>query len=145
MPNVVVDTTVLISGFLTPGGVSADLLERARAGAFTLCLSHEIIEELRSRLLHRRRIRRNYRYTDERVHEHCRDLEAASRLITGVPEVRIVARDPNDDMVIACALGAEAHYVITRDKDLLFLGAHKGIRIVTPRQFLNLLGGLHDR
>jgi uncharacterized protein len=141
MPNVVVDTTVLISGFLTPEGVSADLLERAQAGAFTLCLSREIIEELRSRLLHRRRIRKNYQYTDERVHQHCRDLEAAARLITALPEVRVVARDPNDDMIVACALKAGADYIVTRDKDLLSLGAHEGIRIVTPRQFLDLLEG----
>jgi len=43
MPSVVVDTTVLISGFITPDGVSAQLLEQARAGAFRLCLSREII------------------------------------------------------------------------------------------------------
>jgi predicted nucleic acid-binding protein len=42
-------------------------------------------------------------------------------------------------MVIACALGAPADYIVTRDKDLLSLGAHQGIRIVTPRQFLDTL------
>jgi predicted nucleic acid-binding protein len=45
-------------------------------------------------------------------------------------------RDPNDDMTIACALKARADYVVTRDKDLLSLGAHEGIGMVTPRQFL---------
>jgi putative PIN family toxin of toxin-antitoxin system len=57
VPSVVVDTTVLISGFITPEGVSAKLFEQAQTGAFTLCLSREIIRELRSRLLHRRKIR----------------------------------------------------------------------------------------
>ena len=42
---------------------------------------------------------------------------------------------------VACALKARADYVVTRDKDLLSLGAHEGIRVVTPRQFLDLLGG----
>jgi uncharacterized protein len=145
MANVVVDTTVLISGFLTPEGVAADLLERAHAGAFTLCLSREIIEELRSRLLYRPKIRNNYRYADERVHQHCRDLVAASRLITGIPVVRVVERDPNDDMIVACALKAGADYIVTRDKDLLSLGAHQGTQIVTPRQFLDLLEGSGER
>jgi predicted nucleic acid-binding protein len=44
-------------------------------------------------------------------------------------------------MVVACALAARAGYIVTRDKDLLSLGAHEGIRIVTPRQFLDLLEG----
>ena len=141
MPSAVVDTTVLISGFITPEGVAAKLLRQGQDGDFELCLSREIIEELRSRLLHRRNIRKSYQYADERVHQHCRDLEAVSRLITDVPQVRVVVRDPNDDMVIACALKAGADYIVTRDKDLLSLGAYEGVRIVTPRQFLTLLGG----
>jgi uncharacterized protein len=115
MPSVVVDTTVLISGFLTPEGVSGKLLHQAQAGAFRLCLSREILEELSSRLLHRRRIRKSYRYSDARVHQHCRDLETAARLITDLPKVRVVERDPNDDMIIACAVKARADYVVTRD------------------------------
>jgi putative PIN family toxin of toxin-antitoxin system len=141
VPSIVVDTTVLISAFITPEGVSAKLLEQARAAGFTLCLSPELIEELRSRLLHRRKMRKSYQYADERVHRHCRDLEAACRLITDLPHVHVVERDPNDDMVIACALKAAADYIVTRDKDLLSLAAYEGIRIGTPRQFLDLLEG----
>lgn len=129
---------MLISAFITPEGVSAKLVEQARAAGFTLCLSPEIIEELRSRLLHRRKIRKSYEYADERVHQHCRDLEAGFRLITDLPRVRVVDRDPNDDMVIACALKTRADYIVTRDKDLLSPGAYEGIRIVTPRQLLVL-------
>jgi predicted nucleic acid-binding protein len=44
-------------------------------------------------------------------------------------------------MVIACALQARADYIVTRDKDLLSVGAYQGIRIVTPREFLDLLEG----
>jgi uncharacterized protein len=139
MPSVVVDTTVLISAFSTPEGVAAKLLEQARAGAFRLCLSREIIEELRSRLLHRRKIRKRYQYADERVHLLCRDLESTCSLVTNLPEVRVVERDPNDDMVVACAIRARADYIVTRDKDLLSLGEYGGIRIVTPRQLLDLL------
>lgn len=55
---------------------------------------------------------------------------------------RRVVRDPNDDMVIACALAGRAGYVVTRDKDLLSLGLYEGVRMVTPRQLLDLLTGL---
>jgi uncharacterized protein len=62
-------------------------------------------------------------------------------VIAEIAPVRVVERDPNDDMVIACALAGEADDVVTRDKDLLSLGAYGGIRMVTPRQFLDLLAG----
>lgn len=141
MPRAVVDTTVQISGFLTENGAAGEVIRQARAGVFALCLSREIFEELRSRLLHRRRIRRRYHYTDTQVHQHCRDLEATAHLVAGIAPVRVVERDPNDDMVIACALAARADFVVTRDKDLLSLGTYEGIRMVTPRQLLDLLAG----
>jgi uncharacterized protein len=124
MPKAVVDTTVLISAFITPEGVAAELIERGRQAAFELCLPRDIIEELRSRLLGRQRIRRRYQYDDEWVHQHCGRLEiAAIQLVIDPPVVSVVDRDPNDDMVIACALAAEADYIVSRDKDLLSLGS----------------------
>jgi uncharacterized protein len=60
-------------------------------------------------------------------------------IVTDLAPVTGVVRDPNDDMIVACALAAGADYIVTRDKDLLSLGEHEGIRIVTPRQFLDLL------
>lgn len=62
-------------------------------------------------------------------------------IVADLPPVTGVVRDPNDDMVVACALEADADYIVTRDKDLLSLGTYEGIRIVTPRQFLDLLEG----
>jgi putative PIN family toxin of toxin-antitoxin system len=139
--SVVADTTILVSAFLTPRGVSSEFLRRAREGAFALVLAPEILEETRDRLLHRRRIRRRYPYTDERVGRFHRLLRTTTKLVADLPSVTGVVRDPNDDMVIACALKGQADYIVTRDKDLLSLGAYKGIRMVTPRQFLNLLEG----
>jgi uncharacterized protein len=140
VPSAVVDTTVLISAFITPAGVAAAVIERGRRGDFGLCLSEDIIEELRSRLLSRSNIRRRYRYADEWVHQYCHDLEVASiQLVIDPLPISVVERDPNDDMVVACAVAAKADYLVTRDKDLLSLGSHEGIRMVTPRQFLDLL------
>jgi len=141
MPTVVADTTVLVSAFLAPRGVASELLRRARRGTFEIVLAPAILEEMQDRLLHRRRIRRRYPYSDERVRRYQRLLQATTSVVAGLPSITGVVRDPNDDMVIACALAAAADYVVTRDKDLLSLGAHEGIRMVTPRQFLDLLDG----
>lgn len=145
MRSAVVDTTVLISAFLTAGGVAGQVLRQAYQGAFTLCLAREIIEETSSRLLRRRNIRRSYHYADERVHRYCRDLETVARLVGDLPEVHAVERDPNDDMIIACALEARADYIVTRDKDLLTLGTYEKIRMVTPEVFMDILRQKPDR
>jgi len=141
MPRAVADTTVLVSAFLAPRGVASEFLRRARRGAFEIILAPAILDEMQDLLLRRPRLRRRYPYSDDRVQRYHRLLQATTSVVVDVPPLTGVVRDPNDDMVIACALAAAADYVVTRDKDLLSLGAHEGIRMVTPRQFLDLIGG----
>jgi hypothetical protein len=45
----------------------------------------------------------------------------------------------NHDKIVACALAADADYIVTRDKDLLSLEEHEEIRMITPERFLHLL------
>ncbi len=139
MKRAVIDTTVLISAFLTEEGVSAKLLEEARGGAFVVCLSAEIIEEMRRRLLEPSRMRVRYDYSDEQVETQCRDLALTAELISDLPDVHVVDRDPNDDMIVATALKARADYLVTRDKDLLSLGVCEGVKMITPEVFMEIL------
>jgi predicted nucleic acid-binding protein len=46
------------------------------------------------------------------------------------------SRDVKDDPYLACALGAGAKVIVTRDDDLLVLGKPFGIQIMTPRELL---------
>jgi uncharacterized protein len=142
MTKAVLDSSVLVSAFLTPRGVSASVVRAAKAGAFVLCLSWEIIEETHRSLQEKtKRIRRYYTYPDERIARFGHDLVGAARLVTDLPELRVVPLDPKDDVIVATAVKAGADYLVTGDRHLLTLGEHEGIGIVTPRQFLDLMGG----
>ena len=138
MPSAALDATVLVSAFLTPGGVSDELLRHARAGAFVVFLSEDILAEVVHTLAYPR-IRRRYPYTDEDVRVFCEGLRAAASLVPVAAEIPAVVRDPNDDMVLATAHAAHATYLITRDLDLLSLQSYEGIIIVTPEAFMPLL------
>jgi putative PIN family toxin of toxin-antitoxin system len=48
-------------------------------------------------------------------------------------------RDEDDSIILACAAGGNANYVVTGDEDLLVLKSYKGIQIVSPAQFLTIL------
>jgi putative PIN family toxin of toxin-antitoxin system len=72
------------------------------------------------------------------------DVSAAMAAILPLP-LRVsvsgalrICRDPNDDMVIECAVVSEASCIVTGDKDLLALDSYRGIRIVTAADFLAL-------
>jgi uncharacterized protein len=105
-----------------------------------LCLSREILEEARTSLREKvKTIRRYYTYSDERIEEHVADLAALAELTGTLPELRVVPLDPKNDMVVATAVAARADYLVSGDRHLLSLGQYEGIKIVTPREFLDRL------
>ena len=50
-----------------------------------------------------------------------------------------VCRDPDDDHILAAAVNAECDFLVTGDKDLLALKKFAGMKIVTPREFAELI------
>ena len=140
MPSAVLDSTVLISAFLAQRGVSNELLRHAREGAFSLFLSEEILNEAQGVLLdEERRHRQRYHYPNEAAIIFIDGLRDVAHLVTDLPQVTVVIRDPNDDMVIATAVRAQAAYIVTRDKDLLSLQHHAGITMMTPETFIAIV------
>jgi uncharacterized protein len=139
MPKAVLDSTILISALLAPEGISDQLLRQGRRGAFVLCLSEAILEETQRVLLEEERIRRRYPYTNDDVKEFISELRRAASMVSDIPLLQGISRDPNDDMVIACAVAAQATYLVTRDKDLLTLTHYQKIRMTTPEQFIEIL------
>jgi len=139
MLNAVADSTMLVSAFLRKEGVSAVLLRHAAGGAFALLLSQAIVTETETVLLERAHIRRRYPYANEDVAAFCQTLQGSFPLLTDLPPLTGIVRDPNDDMVLATARAADAMYLITRDLDLLSLQTYEGITIITPEAFMALL------
>ena len=138
MPRIVSDSTVLVSAFLAPQGAAAAVLAQVRAGRVALAVSDAILAETARVLLTSPHIRQRYHYPDTAVQEFCDGLTQVGEVMTDVPSLRGVCRDPNDDMVLACALAAAGEYLVTRDKDLLVLRQYEGIAILTPEALLTM-------
>ena len=69
------------------------------------------------------------------------EIRRLATLATPSSVPRVIARDADDDHVLACALAGHADLIVSGDKDLLGLGgAYQGIRIVTPAEALALIG-----
>ena len=57
--------------------------------------------------------------------------------------LNVVRNDPTYNRYLECALEGAADYVVSGDQDLLDLHEHSGIRIVSPRVFLETLRSHH--
>ena len=139
MPRAVLDSSVLVSAFLTPHGSVARLLHEPARSQYQLCLSEYILTETAETLLSKTQLR-NYTYADTDVRDFIRWLMTYAEMTTGLPDLRAVPDDPKDDSIIATAIAAKADYLVTGDRaHLLPIGQYEDIQIVSPRGFLDIL------
>lgn len=63
---------------------------------------------------------------------------AIATLVEPVEKLNIVKEDPDDNMVLECAKAGKVDYIVSNDKHLLKLKEFEGIKIVTPKEFLQI-------
>jgi putative PIN family toxin of toxin-antitoxin system len=69
------------------------------------------------------------------------DIVVLSQLVAGEHEFAGASKDPDDDKYIAAAIEGRARFLVAGDSDLLDLNEYEGIRIMSPRAFLDLRAG----
>ena len=138
VPRAVLDTNILISGLITPCGTPAKVLLAWRVGHFDLVTSLPLLLELKE-AISRPHLKDRYRLSSQDIHDFIALIKNTALLITDPGVVSAQLRDPDDLAVLACAWAGDAEYIVTGDHDLLDLHTFKGIQIVRPSLFLQLL------
>lgn len=139
MSRVVVDANVYLSALIRPEGPPGQILEKLlMRGPHTIIVSKEILGEVR-RALDYPKVRKKIDATDEELDAWVDSIGVLADVVSGVPDVRVVESDPDDDMYVAAALDGRADFIVSGDGHLLELEEVDGVRIVTPRRFLDLL------
>jgi len=137
MPRVVIDTNVLVSFLLTAGRAVSALLDEWEGRQIEVVTSPLIHDEF-IRVVGRPRLRTHI--APEAVEALVRRLERDASWVPGHLELAGVTNDPNDDIFVAAAMEGQADYIVSRDPHLLDLGEYQGIKIISPRGFVELLG-----
>ena len=125
----VLDTNVVISAIFF-GGMPLKIVRAAFAKKVELVASRAVLRE--------------YREVAERLHVQFPSvnyrrplsiLESKLIIVRPVALGETVCRDPDDDAIIACALGGKAKVICSGDDDLLALNGFRGLEIMQPSDF----------
>jgi uncharacterized protein len=140
MIHAVLDTNILVSAQIKPGGNPDQILRQGQTGKFELLTSAFILAELAD-VLGRKHIQRKYKsqVTVSKRSRYLRAIRAMAEVVQVITAVQVVPDDPKDNAILACGVDGQANYIVTGDPHLLRLRTFQGIQIVTPAEFLEIL------
>jgi putative PIN family toxin of toxin-antitoxin system len=126
----VLDTNVLVSALLWTGPPHA-LLHAARTGTAVLVSSPALIEELRD-VLARPKLAPRMAELGTSAGELMESLLRRLVVVEPATVEPVIAADPEDDHVLACARAGRARCIVSGDRHLLDLKRYRRIVIRTP-------------
>ncbi len=139
MLRAVLDANVVVSALIRPEGPSGPVLGRVARGAGVIAVvSASILDEYR-RSLGYPKVRRYLALPAAEVNAWLDAFALIAHVVPGERKVAVVKADPDDDKYLAAALEGRASFVVSGDRHLLDVGAHDGVRVVSPRDFLTML------
>ena len=145
MIRAVLNANVLASALMNSFGASGQIVRSlAEQGSFTLVTSRDLLDEI-ERVLFYPRVRKRIRASDEEIRQWVVSLNIIAEIVTPTIDLSVVSADPDDDKYVEAAVEGHADFIVSGDAHLLGLGSHGGVRVVTPREFLDILREEQER
>jgi hypothetical protein len=135
---VVLDTNVIISALLSPGGPPAEIVRRWEGDEFEVVTSLPLIAEL-ERVLAYPQVRRYLKVSEDEIAAFVRRMRTVATAVEPQMTLDVIEADPDDNRVLECAATGGAAYIVSGDEHLLGLGEYEQIIILNPVSFLTLL------
>ena len=130
--TVVLDTNILISACLKPGGLEAQVFAMVQSGILTIFVTEEILAEYRDVLL-----RAKFRGMRDRMEALLASVGSVARRCTAGERVS-AASDEDDNRFLECAAACGADYLVTGNLRH-FPALWNATKVVNARSLLDLL------
>ena len=133
--RVVLDTNVIISGLLFPGGPPDRIVRAVLAGGLANATSPDLLAELQKVL------KKKFSLPENRLAGMMMLLSDASEIVYPLERIEVIRADPPDNRVLECAVTSRADAIVTGDtKHLLKMKSYRGIPILSPVDFIRKTG-----
>jgi len=131
--NIVFDTNALLSATLWNNSEAQKLLFKLIDLDAKLYITMPMITE------YQKVMQRDFKFTHQETIEAVTKILKIFQLVTPKEKIDIIKDDPTDNMIIECAVCANAQYIITYDKHLLQIKKFRNIQILLPKEFTKTL------
>jgi putative PIN family toxin of toxin-antitoxin system len=135
--KLVLDTNVFISAFYW-GGNPQRIIDRIIEGIDKLYFSNEILNEVATVMA-----RSKFNSSPETIEKYIRAIEKIGQKVFIPGNIKGICRDKDDDDKIECAILSDTDYIITGDDDLLTLKEYQQIKIITIKEYLQIITGFN--
>ena len=132
--EVVLDTNVYFSAFISPRGTPFQVWKKAVERKYVLLISPMMMAELADVL------RLDLEWPESEIVARLKLIVRVAKIVEPRIALQVVADDPDDDRILECAVEGKADLIVSGDRHLTRLRAFQGIAIVRPADFLRTLG-----
>lgn len=147
----VFDCNTFLQAAINEKSLAGNCYRLVEEGAVELFVSQEVLEEIEE-VINRPHIRERFKtLTDERIESFLKSIRDLAVIIQEVPKVFSLPRDIDDEIYINLAVECEADFIVTRDKDLIYLMSgydfesklfrqkFRLLKVVQPLEFLRIV------
>ncbi len=127
----ILDTNVLISAYVFPGGKPEAIYRLALEGPLEIATSRPLLAEF-GRVLELK-----FRWMPDRVEAAVAQLTRIALVVEPVETIHMITADPADDRVLEAAQAFHADVIVSGDRHLLDVGMWSEIEILSPTRFID--------
>jgi putative PIN family toxin of toxin-antitoxin system len=128
--KVILDTNVLISAYVFPGGRPEAVYRLALEGRLEIGTSRTLLAEF-GRVLGQK-----FGWIPDRVEAAVAQMTRIAGVVEPSEAVHVVRADPADDRVLEAARAFDAAVIVSGDRHLLDLGTWSESEIISPAEFI---------
>jgi len=135
--KITADTNVLVSATFWYGN-SFKIIEKAENKEIEIVLSKDIIKEFAD-VLNSEEIQNKIKNKNLEMKKTVEKIVSISAIVEPKNKFNFIEEDPDDNKIVECGFEGKVDYIISQDNHLLKKKEFKGIKIISPEEFLKIL------
>lgn len=141
--KIVIDTNVLISATFW-NGASSEIINKVEENEIELILSEDIFKEY-CEVLDYEEIQNKIKNKNLEMKRSAEKILSISSIIVPKNKFEVIKEDIEDNKILECAVEGNVNYIVTQDNHLLKLKKFENIKILDPKEFIEILNNLKIR